>query len=207
MPNYKVIYFGVRGYAETIRLVFAAAGVAYDDNRIEMKDWMVLKPTMPFGQLPVLEVDGMKLAQSDSICRFLADKFGLMGRHPIEKAAIDACAETISEIRVIVMRVQTNMDIPQDVKDKEMKVVLEEKVPPILEKLEVCLKKNKSGDKYFYGDTISLADIHFFACCETVVRLNPKAFDNFPKLAALYDRVKNHSHIYKWLQQRPDTPV
>ena len=45
MPNYKVIYFGVRGYAETIRLVFAAAGVAYDDNRIEMKDWMVLKPS------------------------------------------------------------------------------------------------------------------------------------------------------------------
>lgn len=54
---------------------------------------------------------------------------------------------------------------------------------------------------------MTLADIHFFACCETVVRLNPKAFDKFPKLAALYDRVKNNNKIHKWLEQRPDTEV
>ena len=44
MPRYKVIYFGVRGYAETIRMLFAVAGVPYDDRRIDIKDWMEMKP-------------------------------------------------------------------------------------------------------------------------------------------------------------------
>jgi len=30
----------------------------------------------PFGQMPVLEVDGVKLGQSYAIARFLARKFG-----------------------------------------------------------------------------------------------------------------------------------
>ena len=44
MPNYKLLYFGVRGYAETIRLVFAVAGVPYEDYRIDVKDWLKIKP-------------------------------------------------------------------------------------------------------------------------------------------------------------------
>ncbi len=37
-----------------------------------------------------------------------------------------------------------------------MQIVLSEKIPPILEKLENCLKKNKGGDKYFYGDKVRM---------------------------------------------------
>ena len=40
---------------------------------------------------------------------------GLMGRHPIEKAAIDGCVETTTDLRVSVMRVQIK-DIPKDKK-------------------------------------------------------------------------------------------
>ena len=122
--------------------------------------------------------------------------------------------------------------------------LMEVTLPQIYEKLEKCLKKNKDGDKYFYGDEVSLmntqytklysinvtncvhtlshislanisfhyfqitlADIHFFACCETVLRLNPKSFDDFPKLAALYDRVKNNNKIDKWLDERQDSEI
>ena len=45
-PKYKLIYFTRTGRAEMTRLMFAAAGVKYEDERITLKDWPKLKPGM-----------------------------------------------------------------------------------------------------------------------------------------------------------------
>lgn len=44
MPSYKLKYFNARGRAEVIRMVFAVAGVPYEDNRMEGKAWSKDKP-------------------------------------------------------------------------------------------------------------------------------------------------------------------
>ena len=48
---------------------------------------------MPGGQLPVLEVNKCKIAQSLSIARFLANKFDFAGTSPLEKAEADMIVE------------------------------------------------------------------------------------------------------------------
>ena len=48
-----------------------------------------LYTAMPGGQMPALEVDGVKLGQSMTIARFLANKFNLAGSTPLEKAQAD----------------------------------------------------------------------------------------------------------------------
>ena len=45
MPSYKLTYFNLRGRAELARLVFAAAGVEYEDKRINREEWAKLKPS------------------------------------------------------------------------------------------------------------------------------------------------------------------
>jgi len=46
MPNtYKLTYFNFTGRAETIRLIFAAGGVQFEDNRIDGPAWGALKPS------------------------------------------------------------------------------------------------------------------------------------------------------------------
>lgn len=45
MPNYKLTYFNARARAELIRLIFAQAGVKYEDVRIPREDWQKHKPS------------------------------------------------------------------------------------------------------------------------------------------------------------------
>lgn len=53
---------------------------------------------MPFGQVPVLEVDGKMLAQSHTIGRYLARKHGLAGKDEWEEAQADMYADCVSDL-------------------------------------------------------------------------------------------------------------
>ena len=44
-PKYKLTYFQVTGRAEISRLMFAAAGVQYEDHRIKAGEWPTYKPS------------------------------------------------------------------------------------------------------------------------------------------------------------------
>ncbi|KAJ8021969.1 Hematopoietic prostaglandin D synthase [Holothuria leucospilota] len=72
MVVFKLTYFDVRGRAEPIRYLFALAGVEYEDKRLTSEEWKKLKPNTPFGGLPILEVDGKVLGQTQAICRHVA---------------------------------------------------------------------------------------------------------------------------------------
>ncbi len=53
---------------------------------------------MPFGQLPVLEVDGVVVAQSNSICRLVAKRAGLYGESDLEQAAVDMVIDFVADL-------------------------------------------------------------------------------------------------------------
>ncbi|ODM88751.1 putative glutathione S-transferase 6 [Orchesella cincta] len=87
--KYKLIYFNVMARAEPIRLIFAAAGVQYEDYRLEGDIGTLRKQNYPWGKLPVLEINGEVLAESTAICRYLASKFSLVGSTDLEAAKCD----------------------------------------------------------------------------------------------------------------------
>lgn len=51
MAEYKYNYFNVKARGEIVRIIFAAAGQKFTDNRIEFNNWPAIKPTAPFGQV------------------------------------------------------------------------------------------------------------------------------------------------------------
>lgn len=54
---------------------------------------------MPMEQVPVLEIDGVKYHQHKAICRYLANKFNLLGSDDQEKLQVDALVDDIDDIR------------------------------------------------------------------------------------------------------------
>lgn len=54
----------------------------------------------PFGQMPLLEVDGKVAHQHLAICRYLGKKFGLAGDNDWEALQIDTIADTVNDYRL-----------------------------------------------------------------------------------------------------------
>merc|ERR1712211_211149 len=55
----KLTYFDLRARADPTRLILAQAGVEFEDERLpapwdDMAPWTAMKPTTPFGVLPIL---------------------------------------------------------------------------------------------------------------------------------------------------------
>ncbi|VVC88622.1 unnamed protein product [Leptidea sinapis] len=79
MENVTVYYFPVKAMGESIRMLLAYGGQEFEDKRIGKDDWPAYKESMPFGQMPVLEINGKKYAQTVAIARLLGRKYGLVG--------------------------------------------------------------------------------------------------------------------------------
>lgn len=55
---------------------------------------------MPMRQLPVLEVDGVKVNQSFAIARYLAKRSGLAGANDWESLQVDIAVDTLTDLRL-----------------------------------------------------------------------------------------------------------
>mmetsp|Transcript_12560 Transcript_12560/g.18846 ORF Transcript_12560/g.18846 Transcript_12560/m.18846 type:complete len:86 (+) Transcript_12560:1336-1593(+) len=81
-PKISLSYFMFSGRGEPIRLACVAGDVPFTNKCISFDDFVKLKPTLPNGQLPVLEIeseDGSKniIGQSDAILRYVG-KIGVI---------------------------------------------------------------------------------------------------------------------------------
>jgi len=203
MTSYKLTYFNVRARAEVIRLIFAAAGVEYEDVRITRDQWPALKPETPFGQLPMLEVDGQKLSQSIACARYLARKFNLAGKTEMDQARGDMLIDCF--IDSIEPLIKFFKEADETKKAEVKKKYVEEQLPAYLTSLEALLSANHGGDKFFVGDELTWIDLAFLNHVDWLTHVCENPLSNHQKLAALKERVEKVPNIAKWIEERPKT--
>ncbi|GFG33891.1 hypothetical protein Cfor_07139 [Coptotermes formosanus] len=200
-PSYKLIYFNARGKAEHIRFIFAYAGVEYEDERISQDKWPELKRKMPFGMLPVLEIDGKLVGQSNSIARYLAKQYGLAGRDEWESLQCDMLVDTLSDLKQELF--QYRMEPDQFKKEEKKIILMKEKIPFYLNKFEKVVAENRG---YSVGNAITWTDFVFAVSLENFELIFGKeSLDRYPSLRALKERVYSLPSIQEWLQKRPAT--
>jgi len=194
--------------AEPIRLVFAYAGVEYEDVRLdrEKDNWPALKANYPWGTLPVLEIDGKMLAQSLAILRYLGKQFNLAGDTAFESGKCDEMVEAMADLGNAS---RTTFMEPNAVKKAEMLAKLkEETFSKFFGKWNEILEKNGG---FLVGKRFSYADI----CIATFLQLYndnlgeggqpANLFEKYPALQAHQEKVFNAPGIKEWVEKRPKT--
>lgn len=74
-------YFSGRGLADQARWMMAATNVSFTQKVISQRDHLLRmsQSQLPFAQLPLLQIDGLELVQSQAIVRYLARRAGVQG--------------------------------------------------------------------------------------------------------------------------------
>lgn len=187
----------MRGRAEIIRYIFAYLDIKYEDHRIEQADWPEIKSTIPFGRIPILEVDGLTLHQSLAIARYLAKNTDLAGKTEMEQCQVDAIADTLDDFMSCFPWAEKN----QDVKDQMFNKMLTYDAPHFLQDLDTFL-----GDKeWLVGNSVTWADFYWDICSTTLLVFKPDLLDAHPRLLTLQKKVQAIPAIADWIQRRPQT--
>ncbi|KAG8463882.1 hypothetical protein KFE25_000050 [Diacronema lutheri] len=101
----ELLYFNISGLGEPIRLALTLAGQPFVDRRVSFDEFQQLKPTLRFGQVPCLVVDGVELFQSAAILRYVGQAFDPSGtlypRRDLALASkVDALMDQVADMLV-----------------------------------------------------------------------------------------------------------
>ncbi len=157
-PTLKLTYFGLSGRAEATRLALHIGGVAFEDERISFEEFGALKAAgkLPFGSVPMLDVDGEVYAESGAILRYAGKLSGLYPK--CEKAAmkVDMVADAIEPVLSASFSAKT-----PEAKQK----IVDEMFPRYVSAIDEFYSQTKGP--YLLGEELWVADLKI-ACALTM---------------------------------------
>ncbi len=205
MPKLKLIYFDFHGgRGEPARLALHIGGVEFEDQRVVFADWPAIKPQMPYQVLPVLEVDGKLLAQSNSINRFFGKLAGLYPGDPWQAGLCDEIMDAVEDSTQLL--VATFSIESENEKKAARQALVDGALRSSFEQLQTRLEQ--SGRKYFSDSRLTVADLKVFGWIKDLKSGN---FDHIPtdlpdRVAPLlmehFERVNTHPKIVEYYASR-----
>lgn len=191
MTSLKLTYFDFHGgRGETARLALSIGGIPFEDDRVPMADWPKRKAQTPFGAIPVLQVDGKDLAQSNAINRYVGRLTDLYPSDPWQAALCDEAMEAVEDMDA---KLVATLFLPEEEKKKQRQALAEGPFSFYVQALERRLEAH--GGRYFADDRLTVADLKVFIWVRTLRsgkldhvptdlpdRLAPKLVEHFERI-------------------------
>ncbi len=198
MSDYKLTYFDFAGSrGEEIRIAFRMAGVAFDDNRLSFEEFEKLKPELPFGSLPILEVKNRGvITQTNAILRLIGRQHGF---HPEERFAAARHDEVMDTVEDFRHKIFATMRIEDPALKKAARQALAaDYIPKWGAGVEGLIKTGP----FLAGDTPNVADIKLYMAEKWIGSgdiddIPKETFEPFIKLKAVAEAIRHHPAALK----------
>ena len=173
MSQLKLSYFDFHGgRAEPIRLALALGGVAFEDHRFTFPEFAEVRKTVPFGQVPVLHVDGVQVTQCDAMLRYAGKLAGLYPTDAYQALLCDEVAYVVEEASV---KLGPSFSMKGDEQKAARVALVNGSMPKYLGWLQSQLHAH--GGEYFADHRLTVADLKVFV---DVRGLNSGRLDHVP---------------------------
>ena len=168
---------------------------------IKSDDWSARKPSTPYGELPVIEIEGEGvLAQSNAILGLIGKRYDLLPQDDFKAAQHYGILSAVEDLS---MRISHTISIEDDAEKKKSR---EKLADGYMKHWAANMEKQIQGP-YVARDRISVADIKLFVMLSWVRQgildhIPSNYFDGYPKLNALYEAVSAHPKIIEWYKNK-----
>jgi glutathione S-transferase len=141
-------------------------------------DWSSLKPSCPFGQLPILKDEGRTIAQSGAILRYIARKAKIEGNTDQDFAVSEELLQEAEDIFVHFVKAKNG---GAEAADKFTKGFTD-----FLPKQLAYLGRLLKGDKF--TSELTIGELSLFANLKQIVHIATNVLKGY-KIEAFYNRV------------------
>lgn len=193
----RLTYFAGYGLAEQTRWMLAAAGISWQQVALQShQEFLALRQQgkLLFGQLPLLEIDGLRLVQSQAMLRYVAQRAKLWGSNPAESATVDMIAEGIKDARGVVVSFPFTPD------QRSLAAEVPSRIAKQMVALEAVVQRRADGSLGFLGSGLSAADVLLAELVEEVLNIKADAMTLYPNCAALHKQVVGLPNIQAYLK-------
>ncbi|XP_065161131.1 glutathione S-transferase-like [Atheta coriaria] len=198
-PTYKIIYFNVTALGESCRMLLKYANIDFEDERIETDDWPNHKAKMPFGQMPILVINGKQYHQSLAMARYCAKQAKLVGKDDLEDLEIESIVETINDLRLKIALYSYEKD--EAIKASRKAPLFEETIPYYLERIDKIAKENGG---HLAVNRLTWADIYLTSILDYInFMIEGDLLEKYSNLQKVRDTVLAIPQIKKWIEERP----
>ena len=196
-------YFAGWGLAEQGRWCLAAGGIPFVNRALAThEEFVALRDSgeLLFGQLPLLEIDGLKLVQSQAICRHVAKISGMAGKNPGEEALADMVAEAVRDARGGVTGFPFTDDPATHAQQHGMRLMMKQ-----LPWIEAVVQRSGEGTVCKSG--ITYADVLIAEMLDGYKHFLAEGWlDSFPALKGLHKTVLELPGVAAYLQSEQRYP-
>ena len=201
----ELVYWNVPFWrAETSRLALFIGGVDFEDVRPNREEYFAMKASgvLPFGQLPIMRVDGEAIGQTAGIARFCGKLSGLYPtENHLEAARVDQVLDAATDITSQLSPTMRVKDLEQKVQQRA--ALAADTLPRWLGYLESLLQANE-GSGYFVGSSLTVADLAIWRMMGWLTGgildgIPRDLMDGFPGLTRHYRAVDSLPKVREWM--------
>jgi|TARA_B110000879_G_scaffold85008_1_gene117579 glutathione S-transferase len=151
----KLNYFDFPGgRGEPARMALNLAGIVFEDRRIPLAEWPTVKAEFPYQQVPVMEVDGKVLNQSNAINRLVGKMADLYPQDNWQAAVCDDVMDTADDLMQLLVN---TFFMPEEEKQRVRTELVAGPIPMFLAGLNATLLAN--GGEFFCDGRMTMADL------------------------------------------------
>ncbi|MGI9238707.1 MAG: glutathione S-transferase family protein [Woeseiaceae bacterium] len=203
MTHYKLTYFDFDGgRAEPIRIAFHAAGIDFEDDRISFPEFGEMRSSTRFSCVPVLEIDGVAVTQSNAMLRYVGKTAGL---YPEDDLQALYCDEAMGAIEDILHHIVHTFGLEGEELKSARKNLTDGWLSIYLKGLADLLAR---GGDYFADNRMTVADLKVYMQTKSLIAgtLDHVPTDIVqrlaPALVAHTDRIENDPLVVAYYASR-----